>query len=126
MVRDTQNNALSIRDILDSQLLTRDGRSIGRVADIEAEVQEDGGLRLTYLVVGPQALAGRVSNALGDLFRFFLRDRFDYRIAIGEVKKIGPTLTLRGKAEDYAVGQSERWIADHILRWIPGNGRSKL
>ena len=126
MARDPQDDALSIRDILDSQLLTSDGRRIGRVADIEAEIQEDGSPRLTHLVVGPQALAGRVSSSLGDMFRFFLRDRFDYRIAIGEVKKIGPTLILRGRAEEYAVGQSERWIADHILRWMPGNGRSKL
>jgi hypothetical protein len=39
------------------------------------------------------------------------------------VKKFGPTLHLRGKAEQYDIGQSDRWIAEHILRWIPGSGR---
>jgi sporulation protein YlmC with PRC-barrel domain len=119
---DPQDEVFSIRDILDSQLLTSDGRRIGRVADIEAEERSDGSLRLTHLLMGPQALAGRVNRYLGALFRFFLRDRFEHRIAIGEVSRFGPTLILRGKAADYPVGQSERWIAGHILRWIPGNG----
>ena len=122
---DPHDEIFSIRDILDSQLLTSDGRRIGRVADIEAEVHADGNLFLTQLVVGPQALAGRVNLHLRALLRFLLRDRFEHRIPISEVKKFGPTLSLRGKAENYAVGESERWIAEHILRWIPGSGRGR-
>ena len=120
---DPHDEIFSIRDILDSQLLTSDGRRIGRVADISAEELADGSLRLTQLVVGPQALAGRINSHLRILFHFFLRDRFEHSIPISEVTRFGPTLHLRGKAEDYAVGQSERWIAKHILRWIPGNGQ---
>ena len=120
---DPQDDVFSIRDILDSQLLTSDGRRIGRVADIEAEARADGSLVLTYLVIGPQALAGRINTHLRDLFRFIFRDRFDHRIPLSEVTKFGPTLHLRGKAKDYAIGQSDRWLAEHILRWIPG-GRS--
>ena|SRR2546425_5377192 len=112
-----------MRDIMDSQLETRDKRKIGRVADIEAELRDDGTLVLTYLVTGPQALAGRVASHLRPIARFLLRDRFEHRIPLKEVENFGPTLRLRGKAKDYAVGQSERWIADHILRWIPGSGR---
>lgn len=120
---DPHDELFSIRDILDSQLLTSDGRRIGRVADISAEELVDGSLRLTQLVVGPQALAGRISSHLRTLVHFLLRDRFEHTIPISEVTRFGPTLYLRGKAEDYAVGQSERWIAKHILRWIPGNGQ---
>lgn len=122
---DPHDELFTIRDILDSQLLTSDGRRIGRVADIEAELRTDGSLHLTQLITGPQALAGRVNRGLEMLFRFFLRDRLEQRIPLSEVKKFGPTLHLRGKAEQYDVGQSERWIAEHILRWIPGNGRSR-
>ncbi len=120
---DPQDEMFSIRDILDSQLLTRDGKRIGRVADIAAEQYRDGSLRLTHLLLGPQALAGRINPHVEALFHFFLRDRFEHSIPISEVKRFGPTLILQGKAEDYAVGQSERWIAKHILRWIPGNGQ---
>lgn len=120
---DPRDDIFSIRDILDSQLLTSDGRRIGRVADIEAEIRADDNLVLAYVVTGPQALAGRIHPRLRDLFRFFLRDHFDHRIPLSEVTKFGPTLHLRGKAKDYATGQSDRWLANHILRWIPG-GRS--
>lgn len=119
---DLDDTIFSIRDILDSQLLTSDGRRIGRVADIEAGLDASGDFRLTALVVGPQALAGRVGPRVKALLHFFLRDRFEHCIPISEVIKFGPTLCLRGKADEYAVGQSERWIAQHILRWIPGSG----
>ena len=116
------DQTFSIADIIDNQLETSDGIEIGRVADIEAEWRDDGQLVLTNLVTGPQALAGRVSSRLQPIFRFFLRDRFEHRIPLKEVESFGPTLHLGGKAADYPVGQSERWIAEHILRWIPGSG----
>ncbi len=119
-----EDRTFSVADILDNQLETSDKIEIGRVADIEAEWRADGQLVLTNLVTGPQALAGRVSSPLRPIFRFFLRDRFEQRIPIEEVEGYGPTLHLRGKAAEYPVGQSERWISDHILRWIPGSGHS--
>ncbi len=114
----------SIRDILDSQLETSDKHSIGRVSDIEGEWQEDGTLIITYLVIGPQALAGRVAEPLRACIRFFLRDRFDNRVPLSDVENFGPTLQLRKTAAEYAVGQTDAWIANHILRWIPGSGHS--
>lgn len=112
----------SIRDIIDSQLETHDDVEISRVADIEAELHDDGRLVLTHLVVGPQALARRAASPLHSFFRFLLRDRFEHRIAISDVEYFGPTLRLKDNARDYKVGQSERWIAKHILHWIPGSG----
>jgi hypothetical protein len=112
----------SLRDIIDSQLETRDKVEIGRVADIETEWHEDGSMILTNIVTGPQALAGRVATPLRPIFALLLRDRFEQRIPLSEVEELGPTLRLRGVAKDYRVGQSEKWIADHILRWIPGSG----
>lgn len=116
-----EDQTLSIADIIDNQLETSDKRRIGRVADIEAEWHAGGTLVLTNLVTGPQALAGRVSSHLRPVFRFLLRDRFEHSIALGEVENFGPTINLRGRAADYPAGQSDRWIADHILHWIPGH-----
>ena len=112
----------SIRDIIDSQLVTHDKRRIGRVSDIEAVWHEDGTLVLSSLVIGPQALAGRIASPLRSIVRFVLRDRFDHRIPLEDVEDFGPTLRLRGTANDYPMGQSDTWIANHILRWIPGSG----
>jgi hypothetical protein len=116
-----RDDIFSIRDIIDSQLETRDDVEIGRVADIEAEWRDDGSLVLTSLVNGPEALMARVSLRLLPLARWLFRDRFDHRIPISDVERFGPTLRLRGRAEDYPVGRSERWIAQYILRWIPGS-----
>ena len=118
------DNLFSIRDILDSQLETRDKHSIGRVSDIEGEWQEDGVFIITHLVIGPQTLAGRVAEPLRTIVRFFLRDRFDNRIPLSDVEDFGPTLRLRKTAAEYAVGKTDTWIANYILRWIPGSGHS--
>ena len=112
-----------VSDIMDSLLETSDKRKSGRVADIVVERRDDGQLVLTHIVTGPQALAGRVSPRLRSLFRFVLHDRYEHRIPLSEVENFGPTLQLRGKSRDYPLERSERWIADHILRWIPGSGR---
>lgn len=119
---ESEDQFLRVGEIMDSQLETRDGCKISRVADIEAEWLEDGSLVLTSMLTGPQALAGRVSHRLRPIFRFVLRDRFEHSIPLSDVEKFGPTLRLCGVADDYAVGQSEHWIVKYILRWIPGNG----
>lgn len=119
---ETRKVYLVMRDMMDAQLETSDRRKIGRVADIEAEWRGDGKLVLTAIITGPQALAGRVSEHLRPIARFLLRDHFDHSIPIDEVEKVGPTLYLKGKAENYSVGQSDQWIASHILRWLPGSG----
>ncbi len=119
-----EDELFSIRDLIDSQLETSDDVEIGRVADLEAVWREDGTLVLTSIFTGPQALAGRFSPALRHLARKLFRDHFDYRISLHEIESSGPTLRLRGKAAEYPLGSSERWIAKNILRWIPGSGYS--
>jgi hypothetical protein len=117
------NRQLFIRDIIDSQLESADHLALGRVADVEMEMREDGRLVLTALLTGPQALAGRVSHVLRHIFAFFLRDRFECSLPLSEVATFGPTLHLHRNADEYPVGRSERWIAHYILRWIPGSKR---
>lgn len=114
---------LVMRDLIDEQIVTADGRAIGRVADIEASWREDGQLVLTGLCVGPQSLARRVSGRLGPLARFIFRGKFDYVIPIDEIKQVSLDLQLRQDAAHYRVGHADRWVVDHILRFIPGNGR---
>jgi hypothetical protein len=117
-----RDDIFSTRDIIDSQLETCDDIEIGRVADIEAEWREDGSLVLISLVSGPQALMARVSPRLTPFARWLFRDKFDHSIPISDVERFGPTLRLHGRADDYRIGSSEHWIAQYILRWIPGSG----
>lgn len=123
MANDRDNTMLlAMRDLLDAQLQTADGIRIGRIADIEAQWQNDGALILMYLLTGPQALAGRVAPQLVPLARLIFHDRFERRIPMNEVTETGPTIWLRGNASEYPIGQSDRWLADHIMRFIPGSG----
>ncbi len=114
---------LVMRDLVDMQIETADGIDIGRVDDVEAVVGPDGELRLTALLAGPQALAGRISSRLRPLVRRLLRDRFDSRIPIDEVAELGLIVRLRGQAADYRLGASERWLAERVLGRIPGGRR---
>lgn len=119
---------LGMGDIMDQQLESADGRLIGRVADIEMEWREDGSLVFTHLLLGPEALAGRVAEHMRPLAHRLLGGRFERRIPLSEIEDLGTTIRLRGTAaqyrEQYGVGRSERWLASHILRFIPGSGYS--
>ncbi len=117
---------LVMGDIMDQQLESADGRLIGRVADIEGEWREDGSFVLTNMLLGPEALIGRVAEHVRPLAHRLLGGRFERRIPLSEIADLGTTIRLRGTAElyreRYGVGRSERWIASHILRFIPGSG----
>jgi hypothetical protein len=112
-----------MRDLVDGELLSSDGRSLGRVDDVVAVLEDDGSVRLVEIVTGPEALAGRVASRLRPLARRLLRGRLDSRIPLSEVDELGPTIRLRGPAASYRTGRSDQWIADHLLRWIPWSGR---
>ena len=118
----SREQILVMRNIMDNQLETSDDIEIGRVADIEAELRPDGRLVLTRLMTGPEALAGRISSRLRPIVHFLLRNRFEHGIPIDDLDGFHPTLRLRGRAIDYSTGESERWLANHIFRWLPGSG----
>lgn len=117
------DRTLVMRDILDSQLATLDGRKVGRAVDLEAEWRDDGRLVLRRLVLGPEAHAGRISGLVGRVTHRVLGGRFEHAVELSEVEEVGPTLRLARRASEYDLGDADRWIMDHILRWIPGSGR---
>ena len=114
---------LTMRDLADQQIRNADGRIVARVSSLEALWREDGELVLTHLRVGPQELAGRVWRRLFPVARFLLRDRFEHRVPMEEVDKIGLDINLRASADRYGLGRADQWVAEHVLRFIPGSGR---
>ena len=111
-----------MRDIVDGQLRTREGRRIGRVADVEVEWTSDG-LYLREMTLGPEAHASRVSGRLSDFLHRLFAGRKEHRIPIVEVEEIGPNVMLRQTADAYDVGDADGWIRDHIFRFIPGSDK---
>lgn len=113
---------LLLRDIVDGQLRTREGRRIGRVADIEVEWTPRG-LYLRRLILGPEAHLGRVWSRLADVAHRMLGGRREHSIDISEVEEIGPNVMLKQVADQYDIGHTDQWIVDHIFRFIPGSGK---
>ena len=118
----TKPRTLFMRDIVDGQLRTREGRRIGRVADMEAEWTPRG-LFLRDMVLGPEAHAARLWGRLADLLARLLKGKYEHRIAVVEIEEIGPNVMLKQTADKYDVGDADGWIRDHIFRFIPGSDK---
>jgi sporulation protein YlmC with PRC-barrel domain len=117
-----QDEHLTMRDIVDGLVEANDGTPLGRVADVEITLEANGDAHLTDLVIGPEALAGRVSSRLRPLAHWILRGRFEHHIPIEDVSDFGPTLKLKHSAEHYDVGHADEWVYRHLVRFIPGSG----
>jgi len=79
-------------------------------------------VELTDILTGPEALTGRVGTFLRPAARRLLRGHFEASIPLAELKTKGLVLRLKQDADAYRAGDSEGWIVEHILRFIPGSG----
>ena len=120
-MQEKEHSALIMGDLMDTQLVTKDQRKIGRITDIEVQWHENGRLTLVAIITGPQAMAARIARPLRPIVSWLLRDHFEQRIPISEIENVGPNVHLRKRETDYPLSHSERWIGEHILRWIPGS-----
>ncbi len=120
-MQEREHDLLAMGDLLDTQLVTKDRRKIGRITEIEAQWHEDGRLTLVAIIAGPQAMAGRIARPLRAWLSWLLRDRLEQRIPIEDIEHVGLAVHLRKREADYPLSRSERWIGEHILRWIPGS-----
>ncbi len=114
---------MTMRDMIDAQIESADGRKLGRVADIETRRAADGTLHAAALLLGPEAQLGAVSARLRGLLSRLLKGRFDHRIDVAEIEEVGPTVKLRQRADAYGLDGADRWLIEHVLRFIPGNGK---
>src|SRR3954451_11918100 len=110
---------LLLRDIVDGQLRSREGRRIGRVADVELEWAPRG-VYIRRLVLGPEAHLGRVWSRLGALGERVLKGRYEHSIEVSEIEEIGPNVMQLDPADAYDTGGADEWIRTHIFRFIPG------
>jgi sporulation protein YlmC with PRC-barrel domain len=115
--------------LLDRQLLDRNGRLVGKVDDLELSEAEGGKLLVTFILSGPGVLAQRMGARWGSWVRrvhaLLLGGGADpARIPIGRVSAMGSHITLAAEQEDLATYTSERWVADRIIRRIPGGSHA--
>ena len=120
----------AVLELLDRQLVDREGHLVGKVDDVEFDIDDEPGAlpHVTALCSGLGALAnnlgGDTGAALAAAERRLAerRDRQPSRVDIGMVTEIGSAIELDADREDLDSNRGERWVRDVIIDKIPGAG----
>jgi sporulation protein YlmC with PRC-barrel domain len=115
--------------LLDRQLIDKDGRLAGKVDDLELELPEDGGPPVvTAILSGPGALSRRVGGRLGAWLEAVANrlregdERRPARVSFGLVKRIGSAVDLSVAKAELETNRLEAWTRDHLIGRLPGAG----
>lgn len=112
-------------DLLDRRIVDVDGEHVGKVDDVEVDLDAEGGPAITHLLVGVEALGGRFGSRLGDWIAAIGRIRIGRHdpiaIPVDLVTDIGNVVTLSVSWDRFpATRRSEQWFAEHFIGRIPG------
>ena len=113
-------------DVLDNRVVDRNRRVMGRVDGIALEPRAGKPPRVSALLVGPSALAHRLSPALGRRVEAIERawgiaEGRPARITFAQVIKTEPDVTV-----DLAIGDTSTGVVEQKLRgWIVALSGSK-
>ena len=114
-----------IRDLLDQQIIDREGHKAGKVDGIALEIRSDGPPRVAWLDVGMDVLARRFSTRLErlvhEIYRRFQRDRKPSHVPWQKVDRIGISANLDIDCAELSSFRIEKWLRDHIIAKIPGS-----
>jgi hypothetical protein len=117
-----------IRDVLDKLMLDRNKVPVGRVDGIVLLVRgEHSQPRVVQIECGSATLARRLNTRLARVAhglsrKFGCRWKRPVRIDWSKVNDVGRELMLDLDGDYSPLLSSERWLRDHIIRHIPGNG----
>jgi sporulation protein YlmC with PRC-barrel domain len=114
------------RQLLDRQIATVEGRSVGKVDDLELDLSDPRTPLVTALLTGQIALAARFQGrrkvwmrAIGERLRPS-DDVGPRRIDVRLVRSVGATVTLTVPHGDVTPADLEVWLSDHFIGRIPG------
>jgi len=112
--------------LLDRQILTSEGRMVGKVDDLELELRDDGRLYVSALLSGPGALGPRLGGALGTIVRSTwsrLSGRTEpLRVGWSQVAHLTSVVELGVSAEAVDIDGFEDWVRDRFIAALPGSG----
>jgi sporulation protein YlmC with PRC-barrel domain len=112
--------------LLDRQILDRDGEPVGKVDDVELDIDDDGTPYVAALLVGQQALGERIGGRLGAWIAGTARrlspdyDRGPIRIPYDLVAEVDSAVNLSVHREVLPDPALETWLRDHVIDRIPG------
>jgi sporulation protein YlmC with PRC-barrel domain len=115
-------------DLLDRQILDRDGEPVGKVDDVELDTDADGMPYVSALLVGQRALGDRIGGRLGRWIAGIARrlspsvDDPPGRIPFDLVAEVDSAVTLSVRRERLPDPPLEAWLREHLIGRIPGAG----
>lgn len=115
-----------LRDVLDKQLVDRDGVKMGKVDGIVAELCRDGPPRVVAIEVGAIAMARRFGHRPQQWITWLATklggERYSkpHRVAWSEVRSIGVDVQLEASVSDTAIFDWQDWLRDRVVTKIPG------
>jgi sporulation protein YlmC with PRC-barrel domain len=113
-------------DLLDRQILDRDGEPVGKVDDVELALTDDGTPYVAALLVGQQALGERIGGALGRWMASSARRlapdhrHGPIRIPYDLVAELTSAVNLSVRRDLLPDAPLETWLRDHLIIGIPG------
>jgi len=118
-------------EVVDSQLVDRHERKIGRVDALLLELEEGQPLRVATIVIGAAARADRIGRWFAAPRRAVrallgMRTEHESRVPFSAVRRIADTIQLDVEERTLESEHLERWLSDHVVCRIPGaSGGSK-
>lgn len=115
-------------ELLDRQLVDRNGRPCGKVDDVELERTDDGILYVSAILAGPGVLATRLGRrGFGPWLEQAVSrlapssGPVPFRIPFDQVTELASHIDLDVEAHDLATFSTERWARDHVVDHIRGS-----
>jgi hypothetical protein len=115
-----------VRDLLDKQLIDRNGEPIGRVDGIVMSYSAEAPPRITHFELGARTLARRLPRPIRGVLdalarRLTLRGERPYRIESSRIVNLGRRISIDIDGARSTATDTERWVRDHIVSRIPGS-----
>ena len=108
------------RDVLDKQLLDREGRPFGKVDGIVVEVRDGAPPRVTALETGAAVQLARLPAPLRRWARPLARGARTTPIPILAVAGVGKDVMVDIDATLTPAWRIERWLAERVFAHVPG------
>jgi hypothetical protein len=114
-----------IRDILDTQVLDRHKRPMGKVDGLALELRDAQPPRVAFLEIDPviawRRLGPRFARWAGSVTRLWQHGEDRFQFPWSQVRDLGIDLEIDVDAEQTPAFALERWLRDKFVRRIPGS-----
>jgi sporulation protein YlmC with PRC-barrel domain len=112
-----------VRDVLDKQLIDRNGHRMGRVDGIVLELRADAPPQVLRMESGMDVLTRRIHPRLGRWFKSIaqrcgLRRGRPLRIGWSKVRRVGLDLGLDLDVKRTRAWLWEKWLDQHVVRYL--------